>query len=377
MCPPVRPSSPAEIGMYWSDEQIVALLDEYTPGSDLPSNVLTDLSPYQYPPSNLPEGIWYLLNLNEKKESKNGFWKAKGEACKIYSNSMISGWRTTLEYFEGEAPHGQRTNWHMQEYMITQTELLGDKDKPKESRLLCRVFLCSGCTSKSEMQPEKCKTTVIESKKIDSVVSLVPNTNIISDQDHRSKSKEDYDVERLMVEADKMPNSSLEVFSELECLSRGDYLELNDLEDDPESHSSSSQNSSCPSKLSDECFDSLALLRDLEDEDNIYMQPKQSDSRYSFTTLVKPNDVVLQLSSPVSGTRSTNIVEGSPTNSTIHGTQTDERVLEHTTKRHNPESRNEGTPSTSHKNSNPSGEKKAGSRRMKKLKMYFCFTPFD
>lgn len=80
----------------------------------------------------------------------------------------------------------------------------------------------------------------------------------------------------------------------------------------------------------------------------------------------------------------TNVVEGPVTGSTTGESLTDKRVQEHTTKRHNPDSRNEGTsnfcstgtPSTSNKNAVRSGEKKAGAGRMKKLKTYFCLTPF-
>lgn len=65
------------------------------------------------------EGMWFLVHSNEEKESVHGFWKAKGEACKVYSDKVINGWRTTLEYFEGLAPDGQITDWLMQEYKIT------------------------------------------------------------------------------------------------------------------------------------------------------------------------------------------------------------------------------------------------------------------
>lgn len=76
----------------------------------------------------LAEGIWFLIKSNTAKESDFGFWEANEEACKIYSSSTFSGWRTTLRYFEGEKPRGKRTNWFMQEYSITQEELL-NKDK--------------------------------------------------------------------------------------------------------------------------------------------------------------------------------------------------------------------------------------------------------
>lgn len=74
--------------------------------------------------------MWFLVHSNEKKGLTDGFWKAKGEPCQVYSNNGINGWRTTLEYFEGLAPDGQLTNWLMQEYKISPTEL-SDKCSPK------------------------------------------------------------------------------------------------------------------------------------------------------------------------------------------------------------------------------------------------------
>lgn len=79
---------------------------------------------------------------------------------------------------------------------------------------------------------------------------------------------------------------------ESECISRGDFLELNDLED-PLSNSSSSQNSSCTSKSSDEYFDSSAFLRDIEADENKKFQG-QSSSRYDFITSAEPSVVTLQ-----------------------------------------------------------------------------------
>ncbi|KAK6115843.1 hypothetical protein DH2020_008112 [Rehmannia glutinosa] len=197
MCPPAQPPPP-EIDLYWSDEQIISLLSEYTPGSHLPNNVLVDSSPYQYPPSNLP-GL----------------------------------------------------------------------------RLLCRVFLCSEHSFKSETNLQTCET-IIESMKINSVAPINPN-NITSGHNSgcESKAKRECEVGTSLLVADNKSNTSQQVFSELECFLRGDYLELNDLED-PESHSSSLRNSSCVSKLSDEDFDVSAFLWDLEEDENNYMQGQQS-----------------------------------------------------------------------------------------------------
>ncbi|KAK3003092.1 hypothetical protein RJ639_018593 [Escallonia herrerae] len=72
-----------------------------------------------------------VLNVAEgKKDSENGFWKVKGKACEIFTNSTITGWRTTLEFYEGQAPHGRRTDWLIQEYGITYKGV-GNNSKPK------------------------------------------------------------------------------------------------------------------------------------------------------------------------------------------------------------------------------------------------------
>ncbi|KAI3513195.1 hypothetical protein L1887_20522 [Cichorium endivia] len=59
----------------------------------------------------------------------------------------------------------------------------------------------------------------------------------------------------------------------------GDYLELNDLVDDPGSRSFSSVNSSCLTMTSDEYFDHVALLQQLEDD---AVDEKMNDSSVNF-----------------------------------------------------------------------------------------------
>lgn len=78
----------------------------------------------------LAEGIWYLVRPNLKRESIYGFWKPKNEPCMIVSNSSITGWRTTLEYFNGGPPHEDITDWLMQEYSVERKGLCA-KDEPE------------------------------------------------------------------------------------------------------------------------------------------------------------------------------------------------------------------------------------------------------
>lgn len=63
--------------------------------------------------------MWYFWS-GRKRETEFGFWKSKGEACEIYSTPSVSGFRKTLEFYEGKSPDGQKTNWVMQKYTITE-----------------------------------------------------------------------------------------------------------------------------------------------------------------------------------------------------------------------------------------------------------------
>ncbi|KAI3513194.1 hypothetical protein L1887_20521 [Cichorium endivia] len=174
-------------------------------GKPLPSNVEFEVNPYQYLPQNLPGNLWYLCSV-VKKESEFGFWVETGNPCEIFSNSAIHGFRNTLNFYEGRAPQGRKTDWVMQEYRITEK----CKTDVKDHRALCRVFMADGSRP--------------------SFVKISP---------------------------------------EMECILTGDYFELNDLVDDPGSRSSSSANSSCLTITSDEYFDSIALLQQLDDDENM------------------------------------------------------------------------------------------------------------
>jgi hypothetical protein len=75
-----------------------------------------------------------------------------------------------------------------------------------------------------------------------------------------------------------------------------DFLELLDLDDpvspyldNPASSSSSSENSSCLTISSGECFDSLALLQDLEPENS----QKDAGCKFSVSASHRPNEVVM------------------------------------------------------------------------------------
>lgn len=236
------------------------------------------------------------------------------------------------------------------------------------SRLLCRVFLCSDDMSKSKMNPIKCKD-IIDTKNINQVKSIINHTTITPEQEKEREiqAKKQSEVEVLPVVSDTKPNSPPEDFSEVECFSRGDFLELNDLED-PESHSSSSQNSSCPSNLSEECFGSPDFMRDLEEEvEKSIKQEQFSSSGYRCSVSIMEDDVVLQPALSVSSVLCDSVQGGvAETPSTSSGV--DKTLMEKSM-----QSKNEGTLSSDGARSE---EKKGGSSRSNKFRTYFCFAAF-
>ena len=49
-----------------------------------------------------------------------GTWKDKGAASNVFLDSMPTGLRTTLEFYDSQAPHKRITNRVMQVYSILQ-----------------------------------------------------------------------------------------------------------------------------------------------------------------------------------------------------------------------------------------------------------------
>ncbi|KAL8225775.1 hypothetical protein R6Q57_018332 [Mikania cordata] len=101
-------------------------------------------------------------------------------------------------------------------------------------------------------------------------------------QDYRITKKCDCNTEEKIMEKETGPPLAiLEQSSEMDCILRGDYFELNDIID-PGSQSSSSANSSCLTVTSDEYFDSMALLQELN-KDIIDQETKDSSVKFNLS----------------------------------------------------------------------------------------------
>ncbi|XP_074315964.1 NAC domain-containing protein 71-like isoform X2 [Silene latifolia] len=72
------------------------------------------------------------------RATKAGYWKATGKDRKIVCES-VTGFRKTLVFYQGRAPLGNRTNWLMHEYRLSD-----DSQNAHGAFALCRVVKKNG-----------------------------------------------------------------------------------------------------------------------------------------------------------------------------------------------------------------------------------------
>ncbi|KAJ0235165.1 NAC domain-containing protein 78 [Hirschfeldia incana] len=103
---------------------------------------------------------WYFFSMLDKKynngsktnrATEKGYWKTTGKDREIRNGSRAVGMKKTLVYHKGRAPRGERTNWVMHEYRLTDEELK-KTGAPQDAFVLCRIFQKSGTGPKNGEQ---------------------------------------------------------------------------------------------------------------------------------------------------------------------------------------------------------------------------------
>ncbi|KAM3710563.1 hypothetical protein ACJW30_01G041200 [Castanea mollissima] len=289
MCPPAVPS---DIESNLTAEIIKCLCKINKGDLDLPSNLLTNVDFLRCDPEHLPPDMWFLINSEVDGVNEHGKWSIKGEAYKIVLDSTTTCSRTTFEFYKGQGPHKRRTSWVMHEYRILQRGQF-EGSNMKETNSLCRVLRDGKQSQNHEKQLKLGSTNTASENHIHTTHSVVPNADNSIGQSSTSQPRvcqpqlpglhiwasEDDDIVMLGLEHQHQN------LHEIDHPPEGDFLEMMDLLDEPASPSSSE--SSCVTMSSDECFDSLALLQELEAENN------QNDAgcKFNVSAPVKPNEV--------------------------------------------------------------------------------------
>ncbi|KAJ4830107.1 hypothetical protein Tsubulata_001313 [Turnera subulata] len=90
-----------------------------------------------------------------RRLTSNGYWKATGSPGYIYANDRCIGMKRTMVFYTGRAPHGQKTDWKMNEYKaINRGEASSSSStKLRQEFSLCRVYKNSKCLRAFDRRP--------------------------------------------------------------------------------------------------------------------------------------------------------------------------------------------------------------------------------
>ncbi|XP_030446794.1 NAC domain-containing protein 83-like [Syzygium oleosum] len=277
MCPPAA----AALDESWTREEFFRYMKYMAEGRSVPADVITDVNPFNRLPETLPgENKWYYITSMENRGAEGGFWKPRGQPREIYGDASITGWEATHEFYEGQGPHVEKTNWLMLEYYTT-PNVSREAVPARDANSLCLVF-------------RSCNSPLSDSENY--VYSLRPcNFNIPTGQRVTNQMQVDTGSCNIMQRVTSiLPIQPVENPAELDHTDSGGYLELLDLLFTPSPSSGGSDNSSCMTMLSDECFDYPDAMLDLEAESGDHVEHKDAGCNLSVSDSSKPDDIVVQ-----------------------------------------------------------------------------------
>lgn len=141
-----------------TDEELVGYyLSRKVEGLEIELEVIPVIDFYKYDPWELPDKSflpkrdmeWFFFCPRGKKYPHGtrtnratgaGYWKATGKDRRVVCESSVTGYRKTLVFYKGRAPLGNRTDWVMYEYRLSDDNSLNAKG----AFALCRVVKKSG-----------------------------------------------------------------------------------------------------------------------------------------------------------------------------------------------------------------------------------------
>ncbi|XVF82136.1 hypothetical protein PTKIN_Ptkin16aG0020800 [Pterospermum kingtungense] len=144
-------------------ELIVYYLKRKVNKKPLPPNRILEVQLYNYDPDTLTEinknvssdGVvnrWYFFTPRDRKYAKglrpdrsagNGYWKATGADKPIIHKGELVGLKKTLVFYKGKQPKGDKSNWIMHEYVLSDTparERTSHADMRLNDWVLCRIY---------------------------------------------------------------------------------------------------------------------------------------------------------------------------------------------------------------------------------------------
>ncbi|MFQ6654000.1 hypothetical protein Gotur_025138 [Gossypium turneri] len=148
-------SLPPGFRFHPTDEELIGYyLKRKTEGLEIELEVIPVIDLYKFDPWDLPEKSflpkrdleWFFFCPRDRKypngsrtnrATKAGYWKATGKDRKVVCQSDVTGYRKTLVFYRGRAPLGDRTDWIMHEYRLSDEPSQGSTNQGAFA--LCRV----------------------------------------------------------------------------------------------------------------------------------------------------------------------------------------------------------------------------------------------
>lgn len=150
-------SLPPGFRFHPTDEELVGYyLKRKVEGLEIELEVIPVIDLYKFEPWELPEKSflpmrdmeWFFFCPRDRKypngsrtnrATRSGYWKATGKDRKIVCQSSAVGYRKTLVFYRGRAPAGDRTDWVMHEYRLSD-DASQDSSSSQGPFALCRVI---------------------------------------------------------------------------------------------------------------------------------------------------------------------------------------------------------------------------------------------